>query len=49
LHVRLMAGTNDHHRAEVIIKALARALSQATRIDPLSEGRIPSTKGTLEA
>lgn len=49
LHVRLMAGTNDHHRAEVIIKALARALSQATRIDPLTEGRIPSTKGTLEA
>ncbi len=49
LHVRLLAGTNDHHRAEVIIKALARALGQATRGDPRQEGRIPSTKDTLNA
>ncbi|MDP2727480.1 MAG: imidazoleglycerol-phosphate dehydratase HisB [Dehalococcoidia bacterium] len=49
LHVRLLAGTNDHHRAEVIIKALARALGQATRLDPRLEGRIPSTKETLDA
>jgi len=49
LHVRLLAGTNDHHRAEVIIKALARALGQATRVDPRQEGRIPSTKDTLNA
>jgi len=49
LHVRLLAGTNDHHRAEVIIKALARALAQATRLDPRQEGRIPSTKETLDA
>ncbi len=49
LHVRLMAGTNDHHRAEVIIKALARALGQAVRIDPRLEGRVPSTKETLDA
>src|SRR5581483_11116611 len=34
LHVRLLAGRNDHHRAEAIFKALARALGQATRIDP---------------
>ncbi|MDO8691192.1 MAG: imidazoleglycerol-phosphate dehydratase HisB [Dehalococcoidia bacterium] len=49
LHVRLMAGANDHHRAEVIIKALARALGQAVRIDPRLEGRVPSTKETLDA
>jgi imidazoleglycerol-phosphate dehydratase len=47
LHIRLLAGRNDHHRAEAIFKALARALGQATRIDPRRQGAIPSTKGTL--
>jgi imidazoleglycerol-phosphate dehydratase len=47
LHVRLMAGVNDHHRAESAFKALARALSAATRLDPRLEGAIPSTKGML--
>jgi imidazoleglycerol-phosphate dehydratase len=47
LHARLLAGANDHHRAEAVFKALARALDQATRPDPRLEGRIPSTKGAL--
>ncbi len=47
LHVRLMAGVNDHHRAESAFKALARALSAATRIDPRLDGAIPSTKGVI--
>lgn len=47
LHVRAMAGVNDHHKAEACFKALARALDQATRIDPRRAGDIPSTKGTL--
>ncbi len=47
LHVRLLAGYNDHHRAESAFKALARALAVATRLDPRLEGAIPSTKGTL--
>jgi imidazoleglycerol-phosphate dehydratase len=47
LHVRLLAGRNDHHRAEAIFKALARTLAAATRIDPRREGIIPSTKGTI--
>jgi imidazoleglycerol-phosphate dehydratase len=46
LHVRVLAGTNDHHKAEAAFKALARALGEATRIDPRI-GDIPSTKGTL--
>src|SRR5919202_578746 len=33
LHVRLLAGENDHHRAEATFKALARALDDATRLD----------------
>lgn len=47
LHLRLLAGRNDHHRAEAIFKALARALGAAVRLDPRMEGIIPSTKGTL--
>lgn len=47
LHIRLLAGRNDHHRAEAIFKALARALSLAVSLDPRRAGVIPSTKGTL--
>lgn len=48
LHVRLLAGKDDHHRTEGIFKALARALHYATRIDPSLRGEIASTKGTIE-
>jgi len=47
LHVRLLAGENDHHRAEATFKALARALEVATRVDPRIAGQVPSTKGAL--
>lgn len=47
LHVRQLAGANDHHIAEAAMKALARALDAATRVDVRLEGEIPSTKGTL--
>jgi imidazoleglycerol-phosphate dehydratase len=47
LHVRLLAGENDHHRAEAAFKALARALDTATRPDPRIAGVVPSTKGVL--
>jgi imidazoleglycerol-phosphate dehydratase len=47
LHARVLAGDNDHHRAEAVFKALARALESATRLDPRLGGGIPSTKGTL--
>jgi imidazoleglycerol-phosphate dehydratase len=46
LHVVLHAGTNLHHIIEISFKALAKALMQATRVDPRISG-IPSTKGTL--
>lgn len=44
LHVNVPYGTNSHHIAEAIFKALGQALCQAVRI--VSED-IPSTKGTL--
>ncbi|MBI2912893.1 MAG: imidazoleglycerol-phosphate dehydratase HisB [Chloroflexi bacterium] len=47
LHVRLLAGANDHHRAEAAFKALARALRDAVRIDERIAGEIPSTKDVL--
>jgi imidazoleglycerol-phosphate dehydratase len=46
LHARVLYGRNDHHQAEALFKALARALDAATRIDPRREG-VPSTKGQL--
>jgi imidazoleglycerol-phosphate dehydratase len=47
LHVRVLAGANDHHRAEAVFKALARALRDAVRLDPRQGDDVPSTKGTL--
>lgn len=46
LHVTLLDGRDSHHMAEAVFKGLARALDQATRIDPRVIG-VPSTKGTL--
>lgn len=46
LHVEVLYGRDQHHIAESIFKGLARALDQATEIDPRVEG-VPSTKGTL--
>jgi len=48
LHVRTIYGSNDHHKAEALFKALGRALDKATRIDPRISGELPSTKGFLE-
>jgi imidazoleglycerol-phosphate dehydratase len=47
LHVRLLAGENDHHRAEATFKALARALDDATRPDMRLGDQVPSTKGVI--
>ena len=47
LHVTILAGRDAHHMAEGVFKALARALDEATSIDPRAAGEIPSTKGVL--
>jgi len=46
LHVTLLDGRDTHHMAEAVFKGLARALDQATQIDPRVQG-VPSTKGQL--
>jgi imidazoleglycerol-phosphate dehydratase len=49
LHVRELAGKNDHHRAEAAFKALARALGDAVTVEPRRAGMVASTKGSLHA
>ena len=46
LHVIVHYGHNTHHMIEAVFKALARALDEATTIDPRVKG-IPSSKGLL--
>lgn len=45
LHVDLLKGANDHHRAEAAFKATALALCEAVQVD--GEAEVPSTKGVL--
>ncbi len=47
LHIAVPYGTNNHHIAEAIFKAAAKALRQATTIDARAKDMIPSTKGLL--
>jgi len=47
LHARVLYGRDDHHQAEALFKAWARALNAASRFDERRAGNIPSTKGTL--
>ncbi|MDH3663422.1 MAG: imidazoleglycerol-phosphate dehydratase HisB [Alphaproteobacteria bacterium] len=45
LHVDVIRGDNDHHRAEAAFKAMALALREAVARD--GSGEVPSTKGVL--
>ena len=47
LHIIKLCGTNSHHIAEAIFKALARVLKQACKIDKEFADEIPSTKGVI--
>ena len=45
LHVDVLRGDNDHHRAEAAFKAVALALAAAVRASGFDD--VPSTKGTI--
>jgi imidazoleglycerol phosphate dehydratase HisB len=45
VHVDVLRGDNDHHRAEAAFKALALALREAVAVD--QPGKVRSTKGVL--
>jgi len=47
LHARVLYGRDDHHQAEALFKAWARALDAASQLDERRGWSIPSTKGTL--
>lgn len=47
LHVDVLKGENDHHKAEAAFKATALALKQAVACSGFDD--VPSTKGTLGA
>lgn len=46
LHIKMLAGDNNHHILEAMFKAFAKALDQATKYDSRLEG-VLSTKGTI--
>jgi imidazoleglycerol phosphate dehydratase HisB len=45
LHVDVLRGDNDHHKAEAAFKSTARALRQAVALTAATD--VPSTKGVL--
>ena len=45
LHVDVLRGTNDHHRAEAAFKSLALAIREASEVR--ESAGVPSTKGAL--
>ena len=46
LHIKVLNKGNNHHKAEAMFKAFARALDEAVTVDPRIQG-ILSTKGSL--
>ncbi|HLC00622.1 MAG TPA: imidazoleglycerol-phosphate dehydratase HisB [Candidatus Bathyarchaeia archaeon] len=46
VHVFTQYGSNDHHKAEAAVKALALSLKQAVAMDPRRKG-VPSSKGVI--
>ena len=47
IHLTVLYGSNEHHKVEATIKALALALRQALTIEPRIGEQIPSAKGVL--
>ncbi|MBT4917086.1 bifunctional histidinol-phosphatase/imidazoleglycerol-phosphate dehydratase, partial [Candidatus Peregrinibacteria bacterium] len=47
LHVNVRYGRNEHHMAEAIFKAFAKALRFAVAPDERAKDLLPSTKGKL--
>lgn len=46
LHMKILDGLNDHHKAEALFKSFAKSLDQAVSLDPRIQD-VLSTKGTL--
>lgn len=46
IHVYTSYGSNDHHKGEAAVKALALSMRQAMSVDPRRKG-VPSSKGVI--
>ena len=47
LHLKILYGSNDHHKIEAAVKALALALRQAVALEPRIKDQVPSAKEML--
>ncbi len=47
IHIRVLAGRNDHHKFEAAVKAFALAFREATAPDAARAKRQPSSKGVM--
>ena len=47
LHIKQISGENNHHIIEAAFKAFAKALDEATSMEPRLSGTVLSTKGSL--
>ena len=47
VHLTVLYGSNEHHRIEAAVKALALALRQALEVEPRIGDEVPSAKGVL--
>jgi len=47
LHITVLYGSNNHHKIEATVKALALALRQAVTLEPRIRDQVPSAKGAL--
>ncbi|MGQ9460247.1 MAG: imidazoleglycerol-phosphate dehydratase HisB [Candidatus Bathyarchaeaceae archaeon] len=47
LHLTVLYGTNDHHKIEAAVKALALALREAVTLESRAKFEVPSAKGVL--
>jgi imidazoleglycerol-phosphate dehydratase len=47
IHITVLYGSNEHHKVEATIKALALALRQALKVEPRIGEQVPSAKGVL--
>jgi imidazoleglycerol-phosphate dehydratase len=47
IHVTVIYGSNEHHKIEAAVKALALALRQALQSEPRIGDEVPSAKGVL--
>src|SRR5581483_8849134 len=48
VHVKMPYGENDHHKAEAIFKAFAKAMKQAVTLEERARESVPSTKGSFD-